>query len=113
MANKKVSAKTAGVAPTIRLAAAPLTTSAANIDVAFKLGLGHLTATLYRKMAVIARGNLTRSGRITFNDVESGDSIAIDGGCTGTAQLQIDVNTTPASPRNYPKGDIFDELDVD
>ncbi len=99
-------------APTIRMAAVPLKSCAANIDVTFEMGLGHLSAKLFRNQAVIANGSIRRSGRITFNDVEVGDSIAIDGLGTGSTHLAMDVNSNPQTPRNYPEGDIFDELDI-
>lgn len=84
----------------------------ANMNVEFDMGIGHITATQYRDTAVIFKGSLNRGGTITFNDVESGDAISIDGVCSGTAKLEMDVRTNPATPRNYSNQDIFDELDI-
>jgi hypothetical protein len=84
----------------------------ANMDIEFDMGIGHLTATQYRDIAVIFKGSLNRTGTITFNDVEAGDVISIDGICSGTAKLDMDVNTRPSTPRNYTEGDFFDELDI-
>lgn len=84
-----------------------------NIGVEFKNGIGHIDATLIRAGATISGGSLRRTGTITFNNASSGDTISLDGVCSGTADLNIDVPITPApQSRNYKEGDIFDDFDI-
>ncbi len=85
----------------------------ANIIVQFNNGIGHVNVTLIRDKAIVSKGNLRRSGTITLNDVESSDTVSIDGACAGTTHLDIDVNIDPSpSTRDYDSGDIFDDFDI-
>ena len=99
-------------APTIRKVAVALDTHPANIDVTFEMGGGQITVKLYRDQKFIAGGNLDNSGRITLNDVQKNDSIAVTGLCTGTAIIEIDVKTKPTTSKKYPKGFILGRIDI-
>lgn len=80
----------------------------ANIDVVFTGGIGHLNAKLMRGKLVTATGSISLSGTIPFADVQSNDVISIDGVCTGSAKVTVDIPTDPATPITYPEGNIFD-----
>lgn len=85
----------------------------ANLDIKFLNGIGHLSAIVFRNKVVVSKGELRRSGTITLNDIESGDSVSIDGVNSGTTHLEIDVPIDPApQTRDYPEGDIFDQFDI-
>jgi hypothetical protein len=76
------------------------------------MGVGHVDAKLLRGGGVLASGSLAISGRITFNDVQQDDTIAVVGACTGSTHLAIDVQTNPPTPVDYIKGNIFDSFDI-
>ena len=83
-----------------------------NINVVFKGGNGKLTAKLDRNGALIDQGSIDKSGTISLQDAISGDSIGIDGECSGTADVNISVTTNPTTPQQYLQGEIHDGFDV-
>jgi hypothetical protein len=85
----------------------PLQTQAANIQVTFSDGIGHLTIVHRRKGKTEAEVFITKSTRVTLNDVQKRDAIGLDGVCAGSALIAIDVKTKLPTPKVY-HGDIID-----
>ncbi len=79
----------------------------ANINVLFTQGVGHLNAKLFRNGVALVSGSVSTSGTIHFVDVQKDDVISIDGVCTGSAKVSIDVPTSPATPVTYDHGNFF------
>jgi hypothetical protein len=86
------------------------------VSVEFRLGVGEITAKLFRKTALIDKHTIDGSGVFKFDDARSGDELSITGACSGKATLSTNRNTTPSSssssPRKYPEGNIFDGLGI-
>jgi len=84
----------------------------ANISILFTEGKGQLNIQLNRDGEEIANGSLQTSGTIPLADVQSRDVITLDGVCTGSAELNIDVPTKAATPTTYPDGNFNDTIRI-
>ena len=91
---------------------APPAPTPANVDVNFSFGVGQLTASQFRKGALIDEQSITRSKIITLADVQSGDTISINAVSTGTADISISVRTSPATPEHFGSGNINTGYDI-
>lgn len=85
------------------VAAATATSQPANINCTFTGGIGQVTATLFRKGAMINMQSISSSGVINFSDVQSGDAISVNGVCTGICEIRISIPTTPGTPKRFTK----------
>jgi hypothetical protein len=72
-----------------------------DVNVRFTGGLGQMTATLFRKGILINMQSISTTGRIHFNDVQSRDTISINGECSGNARVTINTDTDPATPEDF------------
>ena len=79
----------------------------ANVSCVFKSGIGQITASLFRKGVLINMQSISNSGTIHFAEVQRGDVISINGVCTGTADIAVDVTTTPSTPQHFDAGIIL------
>jgi hypothetical protein len=77
------------------------------ITFTFTGGLGQVTSVLFRKGVLINMQSISSSGSIQFSEVQSGDSISINGICTGNAVIAVDTSTIPASPQQFNAGIII------
>jgi hypothetical protein len=77
------------------------------ITFTFAAGIGQATSLLFRKGVLINMQSISSSGSIQFSEVQSGDSISVNGVCTGTAVIIIDTTTIPASPQQFTAGIIM------
>jgi hypothetical protein len=108
---KKAAAKTAksksvaisNFSPASLVALAPGVESAAGIQVDFTSGIGQLTAMLFRKGVLINMQSISTSGLINFSEVQSRDSISVNGICAGNAVVTVSVPTNPATPEKFSK----------
>lgn len=91
---------------------APGVSQMANVSMNFQQGEGSVTARLHRGGMTIDHGDNTNGGVITFTDVRKGDAISVDGTCTHSAIISIDVATNPGTPRSCPEGTITEGFDV-
>ena len=90
-----------------RAALAALTTNlsaATDVTITFTSGLGQATASLFRKGLLINMQSISMSGVIHFSDVQPGDVVGINGVCTGSATININSITVPATPTNFGAG---------
>ena len=78
-----------------------------NITFTFTGGIGQATSLLFRKGVLINMQSISSSGTIQFAEVQSGDSISVNGVCTGSATIEIDTPTVPASPQKFNAGIII------
>jgi hypothetical protein len=78
-----------------------------NITFTFTGGIGQATSLLFRKGVLINMQSISSSGNIQFSEVQSGDSISVNGVCTGSALIIIDTPTVPASPQQFKAGIII------
>lgn len=76
----------------------------ANISITFLSGLGQATASLFRNGNMINMQTTSVSMTIQFSHVETGDIIALNGVASGSAKVDIDLNTTPATPTTFNAG---------
>ena len=83
------------------------------LDVTFKLGAGHLEATLIHKGNVIESKEISDSGKIEFNTCEKGDIISLNGSCSGTATIDANRKTLPATPLKFQDEMIISSLDIE
>jgi hypothetical protein len=72
------------------------------IDAEFKMGKGSLIAILSRKGKKIDEQTIEKTSSINF-DAQRGDSIALDGSCSGTATIKINQDTDPKAPFKFNK----------
>lgn len=114
MATKKnKTAKTTKKSNPVRLlktslvAVAAGVSSPAKLSVVFRSGIGQITASLFRKGVMINMQSISRTGDINFSDVKRGDAIAVNGVCTGTADITINVTTNPTTPEHFTAGIIM------
>jgi hypothetical protein len=77
------------------------------ITFTFTGGIGQATSLLFRKGVLINMQSISSSGTIQFSEVQSGDSISVNGVCTGSALIVIDTPTVPASPQQFTAGIII------
>jgi hypothetical protein len=84
----------------------------ANIDITFTSGIGQATASLFRNGVLINLQSVSSSATIFLSDVQRGDSISINGVCTGNASVVVSVPTSPATPENFGAGNINTGYDV-
>jgi hypothetical protein len=90
------------------LVASPSVASApADIDIVFSSGLGQATAVLFRNGVLINMQSISTSGTIHFTDVQSRDSISVNGVCTGSADITVSVPTNPPTPEHFTAGIIM------
>jgi hypothetical protein len=75
----------------------------ASVQVDFKSGIGQLTAVLFRNGVLINMQSISTSGVIQFSEVQSQDTIAVNGVCTGDATVKVSVPTNPGTPENFSK----------
>ena len=73
----------------------------------FTGGIGQATSLLFRKGVLINMQSISSSGNIQFSEVQSGDSISVNGVCTGSALIIIDTPTVPTSPQQFTAGIII------
>lgn len=78
-----------------------------SITFTFTGGIGQATSLLFRKGVLINMQSISSSGNIQFSEVQSGDSISVNGVCTGSAQILIDTPTVPTSPQQFKAGIII------
>jgi hypothetical protein len=78
-----------------------------SITFTFTGGIGQATSLLFRKGVLINMQSISSSGSIQFSEVQSGDSISVNGVCTGSARIIVDTPTVPASPQQFPAGIII------
>jgi hypothetical protein len=78
-----------------------------DIRVVFTSGLGQLTAVLFRQGVLINMQSISSSGTIHFVDVQSRDSISINGVCSGNATITVSIPTNPATPERFTAGIIM------
>ena len=81
-----------------------------SINVTFNGGGGTLSAKLYQKGtgALIEQGAINHSGNIILNNSNSGDVVGINGVCSGSADIVINVGTNPSTPQHFNAGTIHD-----
>lgn len=92
-----------------RLARASVST---NIDINFTSGIGQATASLFRNGVLINLQSVSNSATIFLSDVQRGDSISINGVCTGNATVAVSVPTSPKTPENFAAGNINTGYDI-
>lgn len=78
-----------------------------SIAFTFTGGIGQATSLLFRKGVLINMQSISSSGNIQFSEVQSGDSISVNGVCTGSAVIIIDTPTVPTSPQQFTAGIII------
>ena len=78
-----------------------------SITFTFTGGIGQATSLLFRKGVLINMQSISSSGNIQFSEVQSGDSISVNGVCTGSALIIIDTPTVPTSPQQFTAGIII------
>ena len=88
---------------TALVAKATPTSFSMRVGVDFLNGLGQATAVLFRNGVLINMQSISMSSTIVFSDVQSHDSLAINGVCAGDAVVNINVPTNPATPENFNK----------
>jgi hypothetical protein len=73
------------------------------VDVTFTFtgGIGQATALLFRKGVLINMQSISSSGNIRFSEVQSRDSISVNGVCTGKAVIVVSTPTIPATPQQF------------
>jgi hypothetical protein len=107
--NKKAAAKTGKPVNSAAFTAASLVALpqgpavSADIKVDFTLGIGQLTAMLFRNGVFINMQSISTSGVIHFSDVQSRDSISINGICSGDAVVTVSAPTNPGTPEKFSK----------
>jgi hypothetical protein len=79
----------------------------ANIGVSFFNGIGQVTASLFRNGVLINMQSISTDGTIRFADVQSGDTMSVNGVCTGTATIRVNLTTHPQTPENFGTGVIM------
>ncbi|MGG9963674.1 hypothetical protein [Ferruginibacter sp. SUN106] len=94
--------------------ATPVAGKPTTVTVTFTAGIGNLTATLFKHLtgAIIGHDSVNTSGTIIFNNANTGDAISINGGCTGTVVINVDVSTDPATPVKFSAGNINFGFDI-
>lgn len=101
------SVKTKRLSRTSLVAFASPTSNSADISVVFNAGLGQITSSLFRNGVLINLQSISNSGSIHFSDVQSGDSISLNGICSGTADITVSVPTNPPTPEHFDAGIIM------
>ncbi len=89
------------------VAAATTLSTPVNVGFRFASGIGQATASLFRNGVLINMQSISMTGNIHFADVQSGDVISVNGICTGTADITINVTTIPANPKHFVAGLIM------
>jgi len=88
---------------TALVAKATATSFAMRVGIDFLNGLGQATAVLFRNGVLINMQSISMGGSILFSDVQSHDTLAVNGVCSGDAIIDINVPTNPATPQNFNK----------
>jgi hypothetical protein len=88
---------------------AEVTPHSQQIEVTFTFtsGIGQATSLLFRKGVLINMQSISSSGNIRFSEVQSGDSVSINGICTGKAVIAINTPTVPDTPEQFNAGLIM------
>ena len=81
--------------------------TSADVGIIFKSGLGQITASLFRLGTLINMQSISSSGNIHFSDVQPGDSVSINGVCSGTADITLSVQSNPVTPEHFDAGIII------
>lgn len=89
------------------VALTPEIVTGADVGITFNNGLGQVTVSLFRMGVLINMQSISTSGSIHFSHVEAGDSISVNGVCSGTADIEINVSTNPATPEHFNAGVIM------
>lgn len=89
------------------VAVANTTSRPADVGAVFTVGLGQITATLFRKGVLINMQSISTSGNIHFSDVQTGDAISINGICAGKADITVSIATHPTTPEHFEAGLIM------
>jgi hypothetical protein len=105
--SRKPPLKKVSVSRSSLVAISNATSQIGTINAVFKNGLGQITAILYRKGVEINKQTISQSGNIIFSDVQSGDAVAINGVCSGSASISIDLPASPDSPITFNAEHIF------
>jgi hypothetical protein len=84
----------------------------ANIQITFTSGIGQATASLFRNGVLINLQSVSSSATIFLSDVQRGDTISINGVCTGNATIAVSVPTSPETPEHFAAGNINTGYDV-
>jgi|SRR5215203_3616649 len=88
---------------TALVAKATSSSFAMRVDIDFLNGLGQATAVLFRNGVLINMQSISMGGSIPFSDVQSHDTVAVNGVCAGDAIISINIPTNPATPQNFSK----------
>lgn len=75
----------------------------ATVNVVFTSGIGQVTAVLFRNGVLINMQSISTDGNIQFSQVQSRDSISVNGVCAGNAVITISVPTNPGTPDTFSK----------
>ena len=78
-----------------------------NITFTFTGGIGQATSLLFRRGVLINMQSISSSGSVQFSEVQSGDSISVNGVCTGSAVIVLSTPTVPLSPQQFEAGIII------
>jgi hypothetical protein len=108
MAKSKKAKPSAGVkrkklTRSVLVAVASGTSFPVTVNITFIGGFGQATVVLFRNGLLINMQSVSLSADVHFADVESRDSIAVNGVCAGSATVTIDVSTNPATPESFTK----------
>jgi len=89
------------------IALAAATSAPADVSFTFNSGIGQATTSLFRNGILINMQSISSSGNINLSEVQTGDVISINGVCTGTVDIAINVSTTPGTPEHFITGLIM------
>jgi hypothetical protein len=78
-----------------------------DVSLTFTSGVGQVTAVLFRKGVLINMQSISKSGKVNFSEVQSGDVISVNGVCAGKAIVALNAATTPATPEQFNAGLII------
>jgi hypothetical protein len=78
-----------------------------DVSLTFTSGVGQVTAVLFRKGVLINMQSISKSGKVNFSEVQSGDVISVNGVCAGKAIVALNTATTPATPEQFNAGLII------
>jgi hypothetical protein len=106
-AAKSTSPKKTKLTKASLVASASATSLQADVEIIFTSGLGQATAVLFRNGVLINMQSISISGTIHFTDVQSRDSIAVNGVCAGDAVVTISIPTNPMTPEHFTAGIIM------
>jgi hypothetical protein len=74
-----------------------------NIHIDFFSGIGQITVVLFRNGILINMQSISTDGDIHFADVQSRDTIAVNGVCAGKCTITINTATNAPTPQSFSK----------